>query len=88
MFSLDEEVMARFRALVPDRQRSKVVESLLRQELDSRERAFEARLAEAAHLVETHPDFAEVRAVSDDVDGVAGEAVESVRISVASSSPS
>lgn len=76
IFSLDDDVMARFRALVPGGERSKVVEKLLRKELESREQAREARLVAAIHLVETHPDFADVRALSDEVDGIAGEAVE------------
>ena len=68
--------MARFRAIVPHRERSKVIESLLRKELDIREHKREQRLEDVARMVESHPDFVQTHAGAEDVDGVAGEAVE------------
>ena len=76
LFSLSEAVMARFRAIVPHRERSKVIESLLRKELDIREHKREQRLEDVARMVESHPDFVQTHAGAEDVDGVAGEAVE------------
>ena len=76
MFSLDEEVMERFRVLGPDGERSKLVEQLLRKEIATRERERDERLTKVAQLVETHPDFADGRAVSDEVDGITGEMIE------------
>jgi len=76
LFSLSEDVMARLRELVPSRQRSALVEALLRRELAEREKAREKVLEKIVRMVETDQDFADARAVSDDVDGVAGEAIE------------
>jgi metal-responsive CopG/Arc/MetJ family transcriptional regulator len=76
LFSLSDEVMTRFRAIVPHRERSNVIESLLRKELEVRERDREQRLEDVARMVESHPDFVQTHAVAEDVDRVAGEAVE------------
>ena len=43
--------MARFRAIVPHRERSKVIESLLQKELDIREHKREQRLEDIARMV-------------------------------------
>jgi hypothetical protein len=76
LFSLSEEIATRFRAAVPNRERSKLVEHLLRTELDARALAQDKEFERIAKLVETHPDFEEVRIVSGDVDRVAGEAFD------------
>jgi len=76
LFSLSDEVMARFRAVVPYRERSKVVESLLQKELDAREKECDRRLEDVARMVESHPDFAQVRRDADDIERIAGEAIE------------
>jgi len=76
LFSLSGEVMARFRAVVPHRERSRVIESLLQKELDTRERERETRLEDVARMVESHPDFQQVRKDSEYVERIAGEAIE------------
>jgi metal-responsive CopG/Arc/MetJ family transcriptional regulator len=76
LFSLSEDIATRFRAAVPNRERSKLIEQLLRTELDARGLAQDSDFEQIARLVETHPDFEQVRAVSADVDRVAGEAFE------------
>lgn len=73
--SLPDEVAERFRALVPFRERSKVIERLLSEELEARENARDVELSEIAGQVETEAAFADVREVSADVDNVAGEAL-------------
>lgn len=76
LFSLSDKVVARFRAVVPHRERSKVIESILQKELDTREREREKRLEDVARMVESHPDFEQVRKASEDVERIAGEAIE------------
>ena len=74
--SLSDEIAERFRALVPFRERSKVVERLLATELQVRESARDYELAEIAAGVEAEAAFAAVREVSADVDNIAGDAVD------------
>ena len=74
--SLPDEVAERFRALVPFRDRSKVIQRLLSEELEDRESARDVELCAIAERVETESAFAAVREVSVDVDSVAGEALE------------
>jgi transcription initiation factor TFIIIB Brf1 subunit/transcription initiation factor TFIIB len=69
IYTINPEVLNRFNAAFKPRERSKVVERLIRQELDKHERA----LAEAARRIETDPRFASILEVSEDVDRVAGE---------------
>lgn len=76
LFSLNDEVMALFRAVVPARERSKTIERFMREEIERRQSATDRRIEQLATLVETDPVFRQVRAVSDDVDAVAGEALE------------
>ena len=71
--SLSDDVAERFRALVPFRERSKVIERLLDEELANRERLREDELSAIATQVESESAFANVREVSADVDNVAGE---------------
>jgi len=76
LFSLDDHVLERFRALVPNRERSKAIENFMRDEISRREHEREERISRAAIMVETDPRFDDVRSVYDDVDQVAGEAIE------------
>ena len=57
-YTIEPEVLSRFNAIVPSGERSKVIETYMKQALKLRER-------DAASIAEefmTHPDFAEVRA--------------------------
>lgn len=76
LFSLSEKTLERLRELVPARQRSALVESLLSQELTKRESARESALEGVTHLVETHPDFSDTRLASNMIDAIAGENAE------------
>lgn len=76
LFSLDDRVLERFRALVPNQERSKAIEQFMRDEISRRENAREQRISKLAIMVESDPRFANVREVYGDVDQVAGEAVE------------
>ena len=76
LFSVKDEVLARFRAIVPNRERSKVIESFMLKEIETREEAREREIEQIARMVEFDPAFAEVRGVATDVDAVAGDAVD------------
>lgn len=76
LFSINDEIMAMFRNVVPSSERSKTIEKFMREEIERREAARESRIAQLAAMVETDAEFAEVRAVSDAVNGVAGEGLE------------
>ncbi len=76
LFSITDEVLNRFRDLVPFRERSQEVERLMREEIARRELAREQHIERLALQVESRADFADVRAASDDVNAVAGEALE------------
>ena len=76
LFSINDEIMALFRTVVPSSERSKTIEKFMREEIERRETARELRIAQLAAMVETDAEFADLRAVSDDVEGVAGESVE------------
>ena len=76
LFSLDGQVLKRFRALVPNKERSKAIEQFMREEISRREREREQRIERLAIKVETDPRFSDVCEVYRDVDQVAGEAVE------------
>ena len=76
LFSLSEDIMARFRELVPSCERSALIESLLRQELAKREKLRERELESIVRMVETDADFADARTVSGEVNGIAGETIE------------
>jgi hypothetical protein len=57
-YTIEPEVLSRFNAVVPQGERSKVIETYMKQALESRER-------DAAAIAEefmTHPDFAGARA--------------------------
>ncbi len=72
IYSIDPDLLSRFNALFAPRERSKVVEQMIRKALTERE----SGLLEAARLIESDPRFAAIRAVSDDIDRIAGEAVQ------------
>lgn len=76
LFSINDDILALFRTVVPSSERSKTIEKLMREEIDRRESAREQRMAELAAMVETDPDFSDVRAVSQAVDALAGESIE------------
>jgi len=76
LFSINDEIMALFRTVVPARERSKTIERFMQEEVERRETQRDQRIEQLAKMVETDPAYAEVRAVSQDVDEVAGEAVE------------
>jgi hypothetical protein len=68
--------MAMFRTAVPARERSKTIEKFMQEEVARRETQRDQRIEQLAKLIETDPAYAEVRAVSESVDAVAGEAVK------------
>ena len=71
IYSINPDLLSRFNALFAPRERSKVVERLIGQALVERE----SGLLEAARKIESDPRFAAIRAVSDDIDRIAGQAV-------------
>lgn len=75
LFSINDEIMALFRTVVPARERSKTIERFMQEEVERREAEREQRIEQLAKMVETDPAYADVRAASQDVDAVAGEAV-------------
>lgn len=76
LFSINDEVMAMFRTVVPARERSKTIERFMQEEINRREVQRDQRIEQLAKMVETEPAYAEVRMTSEFVDAVAGEAVE------------
>ena len=76
LFSIDDEIMAMFRTAVPARERSKTIEKFMQEEVARRDTQRDQRIEQLAKLIETDPAYAEVRAVSESVDAVAGEAVK------------
>jgi hypothetical protein len=76
LFSIDDEIMAMFRSAVPARERSKTIEKFMQEEVARRDTQRDQRIEQLAKLIETDPAYAEVRAVSESVDAVAGEAVK------------
>ena len=72
IYSINADLLSRFNALFAPRERSKVVEQMIQKALIERE----SGLLEAARLIESDPRFAAIRAVSDDIDRIAGEAVQ------------
>ncbi|MBK7051799.1 MAG: hypothetical protein KBF98_12375 [Rhodoferax sp.] len=76
LFSINDEIMAMFRSVVPARERSKTIERFMQEEVERRETQRDQRIEQLAKMVETDPAYAEVRSVSETVDAVAGEAVE------------
>lgn len=71
IYSINADLLGRFNALFPPRERSKIVERMIQKALEEREHD----LIEAVRKIETDPRFAAIREVSDDVGRVAGEAL-------------
>lgn len=69
LYSIKPELVSRFNAVFKGRDRSRVVERLMERAIEERE----AEVVAAVRLIETDPDFAPVRAVSDDVDALSAE---------------
>jgi hypothetical protein len=57
-YSIAPDILLRFNALIPNKQRSRTIQELMESILNSKERRLEA----IAHEFETHPDFAIARA--------------------------
>lgn len=76
LFSITDEVLERFRALVPSSKRSQEIERLMREEISRRENQRELEIEQLARQVETGGEYGDVRAVSDDINIIAGEAVQ------------
>lgn len=76
LFSITDEVLERFRALVPSSKRSQEIERLMREEISRRENQRELEIEQLVRQVETDPAYAEVRSVSDDTNTIAAEAVQ------------
>ena len=72
IYSINADLLSRFNAHFPARERSKIVERMIQKALEERERD----LVEAARKIENDPKFAAIREVSDDIDRVAGEALQ------------
>lgn len=77
IYSIEAELLSRFNAAFAPRERSKVVERLIQTVLDQREHS----LIDAARKIESDPQMASIRAVSDDIDRIAGEALTDARAS-------
>jgi hypothetical protein len=76
LFSINDEITAMFRTVVPASERSKTIERFMQEEVERRKMQRDQRIEQLAKLVETDSAYAEVSAVCEDVDGVAGEVVE------------
>lgn len=72
VYSIDADLLSRFNARFAPSERSKVVEQMIQKTLSQREPS----LLAAARKIESDAKFASIRAVSDDIDRVAGEAVQ------------
>ena len=72
IYSINPDLLNRFNALYPARERSKIVEGLIQQVLEEREQY----LVDAVRKIETDPRLAAIREVSDDIDRVAGDGLQ------------
>ncbi len=63
-YSINDDVLSRFNAMVPARKRSQTMQKLMAQHVAS----FEAKIAHAAALIENDSDFAAITDVSGDAD--------------------
>ena len=70
IFSIDPAVLSQFNALFAPRERSKVVERLLKEELATHQKA----MLDAIRKIETDPRCASIAQVSADMDALAGDA--------------
>ena len=71
VYSIDADLFSRFNARFAPRERSKVVERMIQKTLSQREPS----LLAAARKIESDARFVSIRAVSDDIDRIAGEGV-------------
>jgi hypothetical protein len=71
-YSISDEVLIRFNAVVPPRKRSGIVQQLMAKHVADQER----RITEAARLIENDPDYAAIRDVSGDADAMALEVLK------------
>ncbi len=74
VYSIKPDVLARFNALYPTRDRSKLVEQFLLHKVSEKERAF----VEAARLIENDPQYSSIREVSDDMDSLTTETLKTL----------
>ncbi len=72
IYSINPDLLSRFNALYPARERSKIVEGLIQKVLEEREQY----LVDAVRKIETDPSLAAIREVSDDIDRVAGDGLQ------------
>jgi hypothetical protein len=70
-YSISDDVLVRFNAVVPPRKRSGIVQQLMAKHVADQE----GRITEAARLIETDPDYANIRDVSGDTDAMALDAL-------------
>src|SRR5271169_4313003 len=64
LYSIRSDVLGRFNNMFKGRQRSRAIGQLMERAIAERE----AEVVSAARQIETDPDFADVRAISDEVD--------------------
>jgi hypothetical protein len=70
IFSIEPDVLSQFNALFAPRERSKVVERLIKAELDTHRQA----VLDAICKIESDPRCASIAQVSADMDALAGDA--------------
>jgi len=69
LYSIRPDILGRFNSVFKGRQRSRAIEQLMERAIAERE----AEVVSAARRIETDPDFADVRAISDEVDALSAE---------------
>ena len=63
-YSINDDVLERFNALVPPHRRSRTVQELIAKHVDEHD----SKLIQAARLIETDPEYAGLKEVSEDAD--------------------
>ena len=66
LYSIRSDILGRFNNMFKGRQRSRAIEQMMERAIAERE----AEVVSAALRIETDPDFADVRAISDEVDAL------------------
>ena len=69
LYSIRPDILGQFNSMFKGRQRSRAIEQLMERAIAERE----AEVVAAARRIETDPDFADVRAISDEVDTLSAE---------------
>jgi hypothetical protein len=69
LYSIRPEILGRFNSVFKGWQRSRAIEQLMERAIAERE----AEVVSAARRIDTDPDFADVRAISDEVDSLSAE---------------